>query len=150
MATAVAAADAGGYEPPSWALTGSSEVPPGVEGDRCSPTRACSADLFCYAASDPLDATCTRPCAEPADCDEPTTCVTGFDAPGGGLCLTPRRAVEDPDSRGKHPPDESCSMTARNAVPSSTPLAFSLLALLFLTRRRFVTSNRVDPIPGST
>jgi hypothetical protein len=133
MTTALAAAAAGAYEPPPWALTGSSE---GTEGDPCSTARQCGADLVCYFASDPLDATCTRPCAESADCDEPRTCVTGLDVPGGGLCLAPRRPVEDPDSRKKNPPDGGCSMTRLSAAPSSIPLAFSLLALALLTRRR--------------
>jgi MYXO-CTERM domain-containing protein len=135
MATAVAAAAAGAYEPPSWALTGSSEVPPGVDGDPCSETRECGDGLVCYSPTDPLQATCTTPCSVAADCDEPKTCVTGIDANGGGLCLTPRR-VEDPDSRKKSPPDESCSMSTRKPAPSSSPLAFSLLALALLARRR--------------
>jgi MYXO-CTERM domain-containing protein len=136
METAIAAAAAGGYEPPLWATTGSSEVPPGMEGDPCGPTRECEAALICHAESDPELGTCTRPCAAPADCTEPQTCVTGFDAPGGGLCLTPRRPVTEPDSKKNRPPDDSCSIGAPSPASPFAPLALSLLALAFLARRR--------------
>jgi hypothetical protein len=136
METALAAAEAGGYEPPLWALTGSSEIPPGMEGDPCGPTRECGEGSVCYFASDPENGTCTRPCAEPADCTEPQTCVTGFDAPGGGLCLTPRRPVTEPDSKKNRPPNDSCSMGAPNHGSPLAPFVISFLAFAILARRR--------------
>jgi hypothetical protein len=137
MSTAVAAAEAGGYEPPFWALSGSSDRPPGVEGDPCTSGDDCSDGTACYYESNPLLALCTRTCAAPADCSEPTVCTTGFDVPGGGLCLPESRPATDPDPAKKAPPaDDSCSIRRSRSPSSSSAMALVFLAMSLLVRRR--------------
>ena len=136
MQTALAAAEAGGYEPPFWALTGTSDRPPGVEGDPCSSGAECGDGTVCYYESDPLDAFCTRTCAGRSDCSEQTACVSGFDVPGGGLCLA-RRVPEEEADTPKAPRDGSCSLGPGGRPGSLSALVFvSLVALMFSTRRR--------------
>lgn len=136
MSTALSAAEAGGYDPPFWALSGSSDRPPGVEGDPCASGDDCGDGSICYYESDPLLAVCTRACATSRDCDAPAECVSGFDAPDGGLCLTPR-SPDDSDPEAKKTSQEgSCAM---GRFPSSSPavaLALVALALVLVARRR--------------
>ena len=134
MATALAAAETGGYPPPSWALTGSSDRPPLVPGDPCAGSDECGGGAVCYYESDPLDAVCTAPCASDDDCTAPARCVPGFDVPGGGLCLTERRPSADPPP-ARRPPSDSCSMSAPRSASATSALAFGLLALAFARRR---------------
>jgi MYXO-CTERM domain-containing protein len=136
MATAVAAAETGGYPPPFWALSGSSDRPPGAAGDACASADECGGGTVCYYESDPLDAVCTAPCASDDECTAPSRCVPGFDVPGGGLCLTERRVVDDPPNE-QRPPGDSCSVRSGGgdaASPFATALA--LVALTLMGRRR--------------
>ena len=135
-ATAIAAADAGGYDPPFWALTGSSDRPPGIEGDPCSSGDDCSDGSICYYESDPLLAVCTRPCGRSAECSEPAICVQGFDAPDGGLCLVPKRPNDEPDTEAKANSGDSCAMTPAHRRSSAPAIAILGLAMLMLARRR--------------
>jgi hypothetical protein len=143
MTTALAAAEVGGYEPPFWALTGTSDRPPGVEGDPCLTGAECGDGSVCYYESDPLIAFCTRPCAEQSDCSERTSCVSGFEVPGGGLCLARRGAGGDDDSP-KRSPDGSCAMGGGRRDASSA-LALLFLTFFLLMRRR--TSRAVSVTP---
>ena len=133
--TALAAADAGGYEPPFWAVSGSSDRPPGIEGDPCSSGDDCSDGSICYYESDPLLAVCTRPCARSTECSEPAICVSGFDAPGGGLCLVPSGPNDEPVAQAKANSGDSCAMTLAHRR-SASPVIGIFLAMLVLVRRR--------------
>jgi V8-like Glu-specific endopeptidase len=135
MATALSAADSGGYEPPFWALTGTSDRPPGVEGDPCLNGADCGDGSVCYYESDPLVAFCTRPCAVESDCNERSACVSGFEVPGGGLCLARRvpRSDGDPPKRSS---EGACSVGGGRRAPASTALVLASLAVLLLWKRR--------------
>jgi V8-like Glu-specific endopeptidase len=133
MSTALAAADSGGYEPPFWALTGSSDRPPGVEGDPCASGDDCGDGSICYYESEPLLAVCTRACATSRDCEAPTVCVSGFDAPEGGLCLSPPDPGSDSESDEKRDaPAGSCAL-GRTTQPS-LPFALGLIAFAAFAR----------------
>jgi hypothetical protein len=134
MATAIAAAETGGYPPPFWALSGSSERPPGAAGDPCASSDECGGGTVCYYESDPLDAVCSAPCASDDECTSPARCVPGFEVAGGGLCLTERRPRAAPPP-ARRPPSDSCSMSVPRSASATSALAFGLLALAF-TRRR--------------
>ncbi|HEX6274100.1 MAG TPA: S1 family peptidase [Polyangiaceae bacterium] len=137
MATALDAAAAGGYEPPFWATSGSSDRPPGVEGDPCSSGDDCGDGSVCYYESDPLFAVCTRPCATSRDCSEPAACVAGFDAPGGGLCLVPARPPDEAE-RDDAAANSGGSCALRPASRQEAPLSPWLLGLgmLVVMQRR--------------
>jgi hypothetical protein len=134
MQTALAAADVGGYDPPFWALTGTSDRPPGVEGDPCVSGDDCGDGSVCYYESDPLVAFCTRPCATQNDCSDRTACVSGFEVPGGGLCLA--RHPSSDDGPKQSTPEGSCSI--QRGAGSGLPALFiiALLGVSFLVRRR--------------
>jgi len=137
MATALAAAAAGGYPPPFWALSGSSDRPPGGAGDPCGAPEDCGDGTVCYYEFDPLEAVCTATCATTRECSSPTTCVSGFDVPGGGLCLTPEEPpADEPGPMKKRQRDDSCSILSPHPHPSSSPLVLALLALPPLARRK--------------
>jgi MYXO-CTERM domain-containing protein len=136
MSTAVAAAEAGGYEPPFWALSGKSTRPPGVAGDPCASAEECGDGTVCYYESDPLDAHCTAFCATTDDCSEPNECTQGFDVPGGGLCLEPPPPVVTESPKKRRPPDDSCAMGGPGASTSSSPLVLALVGFGWFARRR--------------
>jgi hypothetical protein len=138
MASALDAAEAGGYEPPFWATSGSSDRPPGVEGDRCASGDDCSDGSICYYESDPLLAVCTRPCVSSRDCSEPAVCVAGFDAPGGGLCLVPERPEDDAGGGGADvEAGSSCALGRGSGRRTPFALGFLLLgASAVIARRR--------------
>ena len=138
METALAAAETGGYAPPFWALSGSSDRPPGVAGDPCASGDDCSDGTICYYESDPLDAVCTTSCTESAECASPARCVPGFDVPSGGLCLAPPRPpTEDPEETKRPPGDsDSCAIRAARSRGSAFPLVLSLVGLALVARRR--------------
>jgi hypothetical protein len=133
--TALDAASVGGYDPPFWALTGSSDPPMGVvpEGESCSSSGECVEGLACYYATDPGDARCTRICESVDDCDSGLSCSKGFFEDGRGLCLVP----SGPAPASSPPPDEGCSVSSRStrgASPSAVLLF--LVALALVPRRR--------------
>jgi hypothetical protein len=134
MQTALAAAEAGSYEPPFWALSGTSDRPPGVEGDPCGSGAVCGGGTVCYYESDPVDAFCTRTCAVRSDCSEQTACVSGFDVPGGGLCLA-RLGTADPEPR-KRPRGGSCALDPGARYSSILTMALALVGCCLLVRRR--------------
>jgi MYXO-CTERM domain-containing protein len=137
--TTLDAAAAGGYDPPFWALSGSSDPPVGVlaEGEACSSSGACQTGLVCYYALDPSEATCTATCGDGAACSMGTSCRMGYAVPGGGLCLSGTPTSEANSTKGA---DEGCSVTM--AAGSSAPGSAFWIALGFAvlagTRRRRV------------
>jgi hypothetical protein len=133
MQTALAAAETGGYEPPFWVLTGTSDRPPGVEGDPCSSGAECGQGTVCYYESDPHDAFCTRLCSAATECSEGTACVSGFEVPGGGLCLA-RRVPADPDPP-KRSAGGSCSLGRGPGHPRNLASLLALLGWCLLARR---------------
>jgi hypothetical protein len=135
MTTALDAARAGGYEPPFWALSGSSDRPPGAEGDPCASGADCGDGSVCYYESDPLLAVCTRPCESTTDCSEPDLCVAGFDAPGGGLCLPPERP-EGESEPGDTTSGGSCAMLRAGQRPSALTVLVLVLGTALAARRR--------------
>jgi hypothetical protein len=137
--TALDAAAAGGYDPPFWALSGSSDPPVGVlgEGAACSGSSACEEGLVCYYATDPSAARCTATCAESAECSDAKSCVKGYAVPGGGLCLD-----RTPSSAGTERPagaDEGCAVApapGRTGAGAVAWLALGVAAVAGARRRR--------------
>jgi hypothetical protein len=138
--TALDAAAAGGYDPPFWALTGSSDPPVGIlgEGEACSGGEACESGLVCYYATDPSAARCTRTCAESTECSSDKSCVPGYAVSGGGLCLSPS-AGGSPRDDGDGGADEGCSVsltTGRSQGGAAAWLALALAACTVARRKR--------------
>jgi MYXO-CTERM domain-containing protein len=136
METALDAAAAGGYDPPFWALSGSSDPPVGVlaEGEACSSSDACQPGLVCYYALDPSDATCTATCGDGVSCAAGTTCRMGYDVAGGGLCLSGTPGAGDPNGGAKA--DEGCSVATAGGRSTPGSLLWLTLGLAFLAGAR--------------
>jgi hypothetical protein len=138
-ATALDAAAAGGYDPPFWALSGTSDPPVGVlgEGAACSGSDACEAGLVCYYATDPSAARCTATCAESEECSSGKSCVPGYAVPGGGLCLE-RAPSTGGTAGGGGGADEGCSVARPLGRTTSGSTAWLVLGLAILAgvRRR--------------
>jgi len=108
--TAKEAATAGGYEPPFWVTTGSSDRAPtgsagaggegagggssvlAREGESCGAALACSDGLACYADPGAETGRCLRRCSTTAECDAGAACQ-----PLGGvsLCVSPQHTADD-------------------------------------------------------
>jgi MYXO-CTERM domain-containing protein len=148
METTLDAAAAGGYEPPFWALSGSSDPPVGVipEGEACSSADACQAGLVCYYALDPSDATCTATCGDGVACSAGTSCTMGYAVPGGGLCLSGTTTSGDTSAGASV--DEGCSVsTAPRPSTGSAPWLVLGLAALARSRRWRSVSSKKDRDP---
>jgi hypothetical protein len=119
------AALAGGYEPPFWVTTLSSEPPSagaggasggaarGNEGDTCQSSAACSAGLVCFGNGTGV---CRRTCEETADCGAGEVCE---EAGGASLCVLPTTSADE----------SGCTVT--RSVPGSgrTSAGWGLLLL---------------------
>jgi trypsin len=126
------AAASGGYEPPFWAFSGSSDRDPTLTdaGDPCTDTSECSPGTVCYFDSDPSEAACRPVCQNDRQCGDGKECQSGFDVQGGGLCFDlPKPAANTPGSRPlpTHGADEKCSATRGRT--GSTTSAWIVLAL---------------------
>jgi hypothetical protein len=148
--TALDAAAAGGYDPPFWALSGTSDPPVGVvgEGEACSASDACESNLVCYYATDPSAARCTATCAESAECSAGKSCVPGYAVPGGGLCL--ERAPGMGGAAGGGGADAGCSVArpvGRTAGGTCAWLVLGLAVLAGLRHRRPRRPCRRRPSP---
>ncbi|HEV8245429.1 MAG TPA: S1 family peptidase [Polyangiaceae bacterium] len=140
MSNAVDAANLGKYEPPFWALSGSSVPPatgsggssgnppptnPGADGTSCAAASDCAGGFACYFESNPSDAVCRQTCTANSECSGGTVCKS---LGSSGVCLTATGSADD----------SGCSL-ARPDRNSATPqVALSLAALLSLAglRRR--------------
>ncbi|MEB2310758.1 MAG: S1 family peptidase [Sorangiineae bacterium] len=109
MQGALDAAEAGGYEPPSWALTGSTEGSGGAggasggaggasggagggsdaQGQSCSAGAPCPTGYACVYDSDPSHAYCAAACASNSDCEDGLACNPALHA-----CMSPPAASE--------------------------------------------------------
>jgi len=129
---ALDAARVGGYEPPYWARTGSSEPPVGVlpEGEGCTTGDACQDGLVCYYETEPSNARCTAICGNGTACGAGLVCTTGMFEDDRGLCLDPPLGGPPPPGGG----DENCSV-ARPQQHSSFGLLLALVGLSGLFRR---------------
>jgi MYXO-CTERM domain-containing protein len=119
---AMSAAKLGGYEPPRWAVTGSTTAPApiapaepvsGGQGDACSETQACEDGLLCVYETTPSDAFCS------ARCDASTPCPAGF------TCAS-KLAACMPLPRATHG-GNGCNVSP--VVPNAPPTSYLLAAL---------------------
>ncbi len=139
--TALDAAKSGGYDPPFWAVTGSSTpaspddggtdaAPPptgGALGDACSASEGCQAAYQCY-SSDGTSGTCVAACGTDGSCASGTTCDTGL-----GVCLDPSATGGSADSGSS----SGCSIVRQGPAKPVPWLVGSLvLGLALLYRRR--------------
>jgi len=135
---AMSAAQLGGYEPPRWAVTGSTAAPApapapapvpsepvsGGQGDECSATQACADGFLCVYDTTPSDAFCS------ARCDASTPCASGFTCSAElGACMPLPRAARSNDGCSVSPLD-------RSAPPPVRWLAGLAVAGLGALRRR--------------
>lgn len=136
--TALDAAAAGGYDPPFWALTGSSDPPPAGEGEPCTGGSVCQPGLVCYYLTDPNDARCTATCGEGDTCSAGRECRMGFAVEGGGLCIAPAPSTGGAEDPGDGGADEGCSVaTATGRAPGGALAWLTLgVAALFGAKRR--------------
>lgn len=141
--TVLEAAASAGYQPPFWAFSGSSELPPGLAsaGEHCEGSDGCMPGSVCYFEGDPSTATCTRVCANGAQCSDGEECRSGYDVQGGGLCLavpaSSDGAAGAPSSTPpSHGADEHCSMSAAPVAHGGVRLFVLGVALAGLGLRR--------------
>ncbi len=137
--TALEAAALGGYDPPFWALTLSSDPPivepepepPLAEGDACGSGGECEEGTVCYFRGERDGAICSRVCADDAGCGDGLSCYPNDDVPEGGVCWV---AEDEPvlEDGG------SCSFRPGPVRPahSSAALFLALGAGLTLARAR--------------
>jgi MYXO-CTERM domain-containing protein len=131
---AMSAAQLGGYEPPRWAVTGSTAAPApvapsepvsGGQGDACSETEACEDGLLCVYETTPSDAFCS------ARCDASTACPSGFACSSKlGACMPLPRATHGGDG---------CNVSPVAPSVPATPYwlaAVAVLSMGALRRRR--------------
>lgn len=138
------AAARGGYQPPFWAFSGSSDRDPTLTdaGEPCSDTSECSPGTVCYYDSEPSEAACTPVCQNDQQCGEGYECRPGFAVQGGGLCFeVPNPPMSNP--RGSSPPahgaDDKCSVSSgTSGSPTSAWFALALAAGWSLRTRRRV------------
>jgi MYXO-CTERM domain-containing protein len=140
IATATDAAALGGYEPPFWVTTkssdppvsvtpgagGASEMPTGKSaGEACGSTADCQSDLVCYAGSGAKGGICTKTCKETSECGDGMACQN---AGAVSVCVAPTGHADD--SKG-------CTVSAASAPTSLGALWLAALgAALSLRRRR--------------
>jgi hypothetical protein len=139
--TTADAAALGGYDPPFWVETGSSdpaqpsggaggesnapsEPPPGVEGDACHGGSECGEGLVCYAAQGSAVGACTATCKTSHDCADGLSCEP---ASGVSVCTT---------SGGSGELKSSCGVAAPGPRAAHFELLLGAAALLGLRRRR--------------
>jgi V8-like Glu-specific endopeptidase len=141
-ATALDAAAAGGYDPPFWALSGTSDPPIGVlgEGDACTAGDACAAGLVCFYAKDPNAARCTATCGESTECSSGKSCQKGYAVEGGGLCLD--RAPSTGAGGGGGGADEGCAVAPSPGRSSESALGWLALGLVMLLSRGGSSARR--------
>jgi hypothetical protein len=133
------AALVGGYQPPFWVKSGSSDppaiveppVPPKVKagtGEACQVSNDCVDGNACYQAISASPSACVLLCSSDTDCDSDEACVA-VDASGGKACL-PRVAAADRTLQS------SCALVG--APPANAPAWAALAFALALTavRRR--------------
>jgi MYXO-CTERM domain-containing protein len=114
VSNALEAAERGGYEAPFWALSGSSDPPPGTgeppgsggasgsdELTPCDAPSDCPADSVCHYQDEPADAVCRLTCTADDACGDGEVCqaIEGSDV---GVCLEPR---------GESADESGCSVT---------------------------------------
>ncbi len=136
MENALQAATLGDYDPPYWAVSGTSSEPPvagsdggapattgGQDGSPCAAPADCASGFACYYDSSPSDAVCRPSCATSADCSGSSECrMVGANA---GVCLQAQGSA-----------DESCAVAAPGRSFSPSWLWIGLGALLPLAARR--------------
>ena len=141
--TVLEAAASGGYQPPFWAFSGSSDLPAGLAdaGEPCTDTAECRPGAVrYYQGSDTAGALCTPVCANGKECRP------GFDVQGGGLCFDVPGPPPPDDttpvvvkSTPAHGADDSCSLGSHPSAPRGPARVIALgvaLALSRLRRRR--------------
>ena len=95
--TALEAAELGGYDPPFWAVTLSSDPPvvepepepepePVAEGEACAAGDVCEDGTVCYFRGDRDGAHCARVCEDDAACDDGQSCYPNSGVAEGGVC----------------------------------------------------------------
>jgi len=143
---AMTAAQVGGYEPPRWAVTGStvstpsplpSEPVSGGQGAACSETQSCADGLLCVYETTPSDAFCS------ARCDASAPCASGFTCSAElGACMPQPRVARR---------DDGCSVSpiARSPVtPADWLAALAVVGCCALRRRRPRHSAERRPLPA--
>lgn len=143
-ATALDAAAAGGYDPPFWALSGTSDPPPGVlgEGEACSGGNECQPGLVCYYLTDPSDARCTATCGAGDTCSDGRECRASGAVAEGGLCLD-RTPSSGGAAGGGGGADEGCSValaTGQARGAAARWLSWALAAMVVVRRKRAARS----------
>lgn len=142
--TVLEAAASGGYRPPFWAYSGSSELDPTLAqaGDACSDTSECTAGTVCYFESAPSGAVCTPVCANSRQCKSGQECRDGFDVEGGGLCFDVPVSTTPPDgsstgaSPGRPRGEDKCSVTPGRTGSGTSAWVFAALGLSAWMRGR--------------
>jgi V8-like Glu-specific endopeptidase len=142
--TALAAAERGDYDAPFWAVSGSSDRPPGGGGSSgaggttgsgepiaCDAPSDCPTDSVCHYRNDPSDAVCRLTCAADTECGDGQVCqaITGSDA---SVCLEPEEDSSD---------DSGCSVTS-SSRGSRTGAAWTLMLVLAFGVQRLTRKRR--------
>jgi hypothetical protein len=142
IATATDAAKLGGYEPPFWVTTKSSDLPAPVtsgaggeggaaaepaaaeNGESCSSTRPCRSDLACYSSGSSTEGVCATTCNATSECSDGMVCQSAGDV---SVCSIASDHADD--SKG-------CAISASPAGSSQLGLWLSALAAALTLLRR--------------
>ena len=141
------AAARGGYQPPFWAFSGSSDRDPTLThaGEPCSDTSECTPGSVCYYDSEPSEAVCTPVCQNDQQCGEGNECHLGYAVQGGGLCFEVPKPTTAPSgtSLPAHGADDKCSVgSGGSGNPASGWVAVALAVVWSLRARRRVEPGR--------
>jgi hypothetical protein len=137
--TALEAAEIGGYDPPFWAVTLSSDPPPVIEpepeplaeGEPCEAGSVCAPGTVCYYRGDAELAVCSATCEDDDACGAGQACHETDDVAEGGVCW----AASDEEGR-VFEDSGSCSFRPQ-PTRSNTGLIWALGAcLVFAGARR--------------
>jgi MYXO-CTERM domain-containing protein len=143
--TVIEAAASGGYEPPFWAYSGSSDAPADAlqEGEHCTDSSECYPGLVCYYDGDRTNAACTAICSNSTQCSDAKQCALGYDVPGGGLCLDTTTASSSA-SASKLQGSNGCSVRPGSAPDGHSTRFLMLGAALALWRLRRTRRSGAD------
>jgi V8-like Glu-specific endopeptidase len=145
--TALEAAALGGYDPPFWAVTLSSDPPvvepepepepePIAEGEACGAGDVCEEGSVCYFRGEREGAICSRVCEDDAACGEGQSCYPNDDVPEGGVCWAADEETPVFEDSG------SCSFRAGPARSGATLLWILGACLTLAGARRLRVTTR--------
>jgi hypothetical protein len=147
--TALEAAELGGYDPPFWAVTLSSDPPvvepepepepePIAQGDPCVAGDVCEDGTVCYFRGDREGAICSPVCNDDAACGDGQRCYANDDVPQGGVCWATDEETQVLDDSG------SCAFRPGSTAPANSSAGLLVALAACMT---FAGARRLRRVP---